>query len=57
MPLLWFRLRPAVGVDPNDVDIVVNTHLHQDHIGWNTRLLDGEWVPTFPNGCRVRRHA
>lgn len=37
------------GVQPEDVDLVVNTHLHVDHVGWNTRLLDGEWVPTFPN--------
>jgi glyoxylase-like metal-dependent hydrolase (beta-lactamase superfamily II) len=37
------------GVRPEDVDLVVNTHLHVDHVGWNTRL-DGEaWVPTFPN--------
>jgi glyoxylase-like metal-dependent hydrolase (beta-lactamase superfamily II) len=39
----------AVGVRPEDVDLVVNTHLHSDHVGWNTRLVDGEWVPTFPN--------
>ena len=25
------------------------THLHPDHVGWNTKLLDGRWVPTFPN--------
>jgi glyoxylase-like metal-dependent hydrolase (beta-lactamase superfamily II) len=30
-----------------DVDIVINTHLHVDHCGWNTRLLNGRWVPTF----------
>jgi glyoxylase-like metal-dependent hydrolase (beta-lactamase superfamily II) len=39
----------AAGVHPEDVDLVVNTHLHVDHIGWNTRLVDGAWVPTFPN--------
>lgn len=38
-----------VGVDPHDVDIVVNTHIHYDHVGWNTRLVDGTFVPTFPN--------
>ena len=38
----------AAGVRPEDVDLVVNTHLHNDHVGWNTRLIDGEWVPTFP---------
>ncbi|MBR7832112.1 MBL fold metallo-hydrolase [Actinospica durhamensis] len=37
------------GVRPEDVDLVINTHLHLDHIGWNTRLVDGAWVPTFPN--------
>jgi glyoxylase-like metal-dependent hydrolase (beta-lactamase superfamily II) len=36
------------GVQPEDVDLVVNTHLHVDHVGWNTRLVDGKWVPTFP---------
>jgi glyoxylase-like metal-dependent hydrolase (beta-lactamase superfamily II) len=39
----------AAGVRPQDVDIVVNTHLHVDHVGWNTRLEGREWVPTFPN--------
>ncbi|MGN9784109.1 MBL fold metallo-hydrolase [Nonomuraea sp. ZG12] len=39
----------AAGVDPTDVDYVFCTHLHQDHVGWNTRLVDGAWVPTFPN--------
>ena len=42
------RLR-AVGVAPEDVDIVLCTHLHLDHCGWNTRLENGRWVPTFPN--------
>jgi glyoxylase-like metal-dependent hydrolase (beta-lactamase superfamily II) len=42
------RLREA-GVAPEDVDVVVNTHLHYDHVGWNTELRGGEWVPTFPN--------
>ncbi|MFJ2651453.1 MBL fold metallo-hydrolase [Streptomyces sp. NPDC087420] len=37
------------GVRPEDVDLVVNTHLHVDHVGWNTRLVDGAWVPTFAN--------
>ena len=39
----------AAGVRPEDVDIVVNTHLHIDHVGWNTRLDGRTWVPTFPN--------
>jgi glyoxylase-like metal-dependent hydrolase (beta-lactamase superfamily II) len=37
------------GVAPEQVDYVMCTHLHWDHVGWNTRLLDGRWVPTFPN--------
>jgi len=37
------------GVEPETVDIVVNTHVHYDHVGWNTQLRDGEWQPTFPN--------
>jgi len=39
----------AAGVAPEEVDYVMCTHLHWDHIGWNTRLRDGHWVPTFPN--------
>jgi len=39
----------TVGVDPADVDIVINTHLHADHVGWNTHLVGGQWVSTFPN--------
>jgi glyoxylase-like metal-dependent hydrolase (beta-lactamase superfamily II) len=41
------RLR-AAGVAPEDVTLVINTHLHVDHVGWNTRLEGGRWVPTFP---------
>ncbi|MEU8465359.1 MBL fold metallo-hydrolase [Streptomyces sp. NPDC029003] len=37
------------GISPEDVDVVVNTHLHVDHVGWNTRDEAGEWVATFPN--------
>lgn len=39
----------ATGVHPANVDVVVNTHLHTDHVGWNTTRIDGGWVPTFPN--------
>ncbi len=39
----------AAGVAPDDIDIVINTHLHFDHCGWNTvRGNDGKIVPTFP---------
>jgi glyoxylase-like metal-dependent hydrolase (beta-lactamase superfamily II) len=39
----------AAGFDLNHVDVVMCTHLHFDHVGWNTRLVDDKWVPTFPN--------
>jgi glyoxylase-like metal-dependent hydrolase (beta-lactamase superfamily II) len=39
----------AAGVRPEDIDMVLCTHLHADHVGWNTMLRDGRWVPTFPN--------
>ena len=38
----------ALGLGVEDIDVVMCTHLHPDHVGWNTRLLDGRWVPTFP---------
>ena len=47
----------AAGVAPADVDLVVNTHLHVDHVGWNTRLVDGGWVPTFPNATYLMPRA
>lgn len=37
------------GVIPESVDYVMCTHLHVDHVGWNTQLVDGRWIPTFPN--------
>ncbi|MFD7558602.1 MBL fold metallo-hydrolase [Streptomyces sp. NPDC059835] len=37
------------GVRPEDVDVVVNTHVHGDHVGWNTVGVPGEWAPAFPN--------
>ncbi|HLG89025.1 MAG TPA: MBL fold metallo-hydrolase, partial [Alphaproteobacteria bacterium] len=38
-----------MGYRPEEIDIVLCTHLHFDHIGWNTRLENGKWIPTFPN--------
>ena len=38
----------AAGFSPDAIDTVVHTHLHADHIGWDTRLEAGAWVPTFP---------
>lgn len=43
----------AAGAAPEDIDYVMCTHLHTDHVGWNTRLQDGRWVPTFPNAQYV----
>ena len=37
------------GYPPETIDTVLCTHLHVDHVGWNTMLVDGQWVPTFPN--------
>jgi len=45
----WLRRLAAAGVAPADIDYVFCTHLHLDHCGWNTRLLNGRWIPTFPN--------
>jgi len=43
----------ASGFGVNDIDFVMCTHLHTDHVGWNTRLENGRWVPTFPKARYV----
>jgi len=43
------RALAAAGLGFADIDYVMCTHLHVDHVGWNTRLEDGRWVPSFPN--------
>jgi glyoxylase-like metal-dependent hydrolase (beta-lactamase superfamily II) len=43
----------AAGVAPEAVDYVLLTHVHTDHVGWNTRMIDGRWAPTFPNATTV----
>jgi glyoxylase-like metal-dependent hydrolase (beta-lactamase superfamily II) len=45
----WYHNLLRQGVRPEQVDYVFCTHLHGDHCGWNTQLVDGRWVPTFPN--------
>ncbi|MFI6846190.1 MBL fold metallo-hydrolase [Kitasatospora sp. NBC_00085] len=52
----WHNLRTdylerltAAGFPPDSVDLVVLTHLHADHVGWNTQEVDGAWIPAFPN--------
>ncbi len=43
----------VAGVSPEEIDFVLCTHLHVDHVGWNTRLVGGRWVPTFPKARYV----
>lgn len=45
----WMERLTGTGVHPDEIDYVLCTHLHADHVGWNTRLENGRWVPTFPN--------
>jgi glyoxylase-like metal-dependent hydrolase (beta-lactamase superfamily II) len=45
----WLDGLAAEGLSFEDIDYVFCTHLHIDHCGWNTRLINGKWVPTFPN--------
>ncbi|MGY4303849.1 glyoxylase-like metal-dependent hydrolase (beta-lactamase superfamily II) [Bradyrhizobium sp. USDA 4369] len=45
----YMRALAAAGLSADDIDIVMCTHLHTDHVGWNTRRDNGRWVPTFPN--------
>jgi glyoxylase-like metal-dependent hydrolase (beta-lactamase superfamily II) len=45
----YIRALKAAGFSLEDIDFVMCTHLHVDHVGWNTRLEGGRWVPTFPN--------
>lgn len=49
----WLQRMRAAGVQPEEIDYVFCTHLHVDHCGWNTRLIDGRWKPTFPNAKYV----
>lgn len=56
VPLKFWRNRQgpflkdleAAGFPPDSIDTVLCTHLHIDHVGWNTKLVEGKWVPTFP---------
>jgi glyoxylase-like metal-dependent hydrolase (beta-lactamase superfamily II) len=49
----YMRALKTAGVSVNDIDYVMCTHLHVDHVGWNTRMENGRWVPTFPNARYV----
>ena len=50
---IYMRGLAAAGLRVEDVDFVMCTHLHADHVGWNTRLENGRWVPTFPKARYV----
>lgn len=43
----------AAGVSPEQVDVILHTHIHSDHVGWNTRLEGDRWVPTFPKATVI----
>ncbi|MEN9706433.1 MAG: hypothetical protein RLZZ393_2312 [Pseudomonadota bacterium] len=49
----WLGQLGRAGYRPEDIHLVLCTHLHADHVGWNTRLENGRWVPTFPNARYV----
>jgi glyoxylase-like metal-dependent hydrolase (beta-lactamase superfamily II) len=49
----YVRALATAGFSVDDIDFVMCTHLHTDHVGWNTRLEDGRWTPTFPNARYV----
>ncbi|NPU68008.1 MBL fold metallo-hydrolase [Bradyrhizobium sp. 83012] len=49
----YMRALAAAGLSVDDIDVVMCTHLHTDHVGWNTRLDNDRWVPTFPNARYV----
>jgi len=49
----WLDRLAAAGARPDEIDLVMCTHLHHDHVGWNTQLRDGRWQPTFPNARYV----
>lgn len=49
----WLERLAGAGATPEEIDLVMCTHLHHDHVGWNTRQRDGRWVPTFPNARYV----
>ncbi|HVX78192.1 MAG TPA: MBL fold metallo-hydrolase [Bradyrhizobium sp.] len=49
----YMRALATAGFSVGDIDFVMCTHLHPDHVGWNTRMEGGRWVPTFPNARYV----
>ncbi|QJW85520.1 MBL fold metallo-hydrolase [Ramlibacter terrae] len=53
----WIERLAAAGAHPDEIDFVMCTHFHADHVGWNTQLVDGRWVPTFRNARYLFKQA
>ena len=49
----WMARLGEAGARPEEIDFVICTHFHVDHVGWNTRRVEQQWVPTFPNARYV----
>jgi len=49
----WLDRVHATGIGPEAIDLVLHTHLHADHVGWDTHRVGEAWVPTFPNARYV----
>jgi glyoxylase-like metal-dependent hydrolase (beta-lactamase superfamily II) len=49
----FLRQLSEAGYSPDSIDTVICTHLHTDHVGWNTRLVENRWLPTFPQARYV----
>jgi len=49
----FLEMMTEAGFPPDSIDTVLCTHLHVDHVGWNTKLVEGKWVPTFPKARYV----
>jgi glyoxylase-like metal-dependent hydrolase (beta-lactamase superfamily II) len=49
----WFDNFTTAGFTPEQIDVVVHTHLHADHVGWDTRLVEGTWEPTFTKATHI----
>ena len=50
---LFLKKLNALGVAPDQIDYVMCTHLHADHVGWNTKFVNEQWLPTFPKARYV----
>lgn len=53
LDLPWLDTLATTGVSPDDIELVIHTHLHADHVGWDTHPVDGAWRPTFEQARHV----